>query len=93
MAWSALRASWSLVVKLSSFEITCLEEVSTFMVNELLFPGLIVTGELWLIENGVSNVCPDIIKSWLPVFETLTLWVGDDSMGISPKSTELVTKL
>ena len=51
-----------------------------------------VIGKDWAKENGASRLYDEMIKSWLPVFEILTLCVVVDPIGISPKLTALVTK-
>ena len=67
-------------------------EVSTSTVNEELLPGVMVTGKVCAIEKGASVAYDKITKSSLPELLTVTLWDGDESTGISPKSTADVVK-
>ena len=66
--------------------------MSTSTVNEELLPGVMVTGKVCAIEKGASIAYDVITKFSFPALVIVTLCVGEELIGISPKSTADVVK-
>ena len=67
--------------------------MSTPTVNEELLPGVMLTGKVCAMEKGASIAYDVITKFSLPELVILTLCVGEESIGISPKFTAVVVRL
>ena len=67
--------------------------MSTSTVNEELLPGVMVTGKVCAIEKGASIAYDVITKFSFPALAIVTLCVGEELIGISPKFTPVVVRL
>ena len=67
--------------------------MSTPTVNEELLPGVMLTGKVCAMEKGASIAYDVITKFSLPELVIVTLCVGEEAIGISPKFTPVVVRL